>query len=95
MKNQIDTWGKMLRIHSNATLAIESALSQNGQISLVWYDVLLVLSKAHHKKLRFSEIADKIVLTRSGLSRCIANLERQGLIKREKCEEDKKTDSYK
>lgn len=89
-ENQIDTWGKLLRIHSNSTVAIETALSQKDQISLVWYDVLLVVSKAPEKRLRFAEIADRIVLTRSGLSRCIANLEKKGYIKREKCEEDKR-----
>tara|TARA_Y100000590_G_scaffold404165_1_gene491447 strand:- start:6 stop:452 length:447 start_codon:yes stop_codon:yes gene_type:complete len=89
-ESQIDTWGKLLRIHSNSTVAIESALSQNEQISLIWYDVLLVVSKAPKKKLRFAEIADRIVLTRSGLSRCIANLEKKGYLKREKCEEDKR-----
>ena len=57
---------------------------------MVWYDVLLVVSKAPEKRLRFAEIADRIVLTRSGLSRCIANLEKKGYIKREKCEEDKR-----
>ncbi len=79
-----------MRIHSNSTVAIESALSQNGQISLIWYDVLLVVSKAPKKRLRFAEIADRIVLTRSGLSRCIANLEKKGYLKREKCKEDKR-----
>lgn len=87
-ENQIDVWGMMLRIHSNALISIESDLSRSGRISLVKYDVLLVLRKSADKKLRMSEIAEKCVLTKSGLSRCIASLEKEGLLEKEVCESD-------
>lgn len=90
-ENQIDTWAKMLVIQSRSIISIDADLAQNEEISMVWYDILLILSKEKDKKLRLSQIADKSVLTRSGLSRCIANLESQGYIKREKCEVDKRS----
>lgn len=87
-ENQIDVWGMMLRIHSNALISIESDLSKARQISLVKYDVLLVLKKSEKGKLRMSEIVERGVLTKSGLSRCISSLEKEGLIRKEACEND-------
>lgn len=89
-EKQIDTWGKMLRIHSNSTVQIELALAKENLIPLTWYDVLLVLSKAEGERLRLSDIATRVVLTRSGLSRRISNLEKKGLIRRETCEHDRR-----
>jgi DNA-binding MarR family transcriptional regulator len=86
----IDAWGYLLRIHAELTARIEADLEAEGRISLTWYDVLLVLDNAPEKRLRLNEIAEKIVLSRSALSRSSARLVQEGYIKKETCAEDER-----
>ncbi len=86
----IDAWGSLLRIEAVVVAAIEQELKQHGEISLTWYDVLLVLDKAPEKRGRMSEIADRIVLSRSALTRSIDRLEAEGYLKRERCGHDER-----
>jgi DNA-binding MarR family transcriptional regulator len=50
--------------------------------------VLLVLDESGDKHLRMSELADAALLTRSGMTRLVDRLERQGLVRRERCAAD-------
>ncbi|MDB6034275.1 MAG: transcriptional regulator, MarR family [Verrucomicrobiales bacterium] len=86
----VDAWGYLLRIHAELTSRIEADLEAQGHISLTWYDVLLVLDNAPEKQLRMNEIAEKIVLSRSALSRSAAKLVEEGYIKKETCPEDER-----
>ena len=63
----IDAWGYILRLQSLVVARIEEDLKRKGEISLTWYDVLLALDNAPGKRLRMSEIAERIVLSRSAL----------------------------
>ena len=52
------------------------------------YEVLLVLTENGDNHLRMSELADAALLTRSGMTRLVDRLERQGLVRRERCAAD-------
>jgi DNA-binding MarR family transcriptional regulator len=86
----IDAWGYVLRLQSQVVARIEEDLKRRGEISLTWYDVLLTLEKAIGKRLRMSEIADRIVLSRSALTRSVDKLEAEGYLKREPCRHDER-----
>jgi DNA-binding MarR family transcriptional regulator len=86
----IDAWGSLLRLEAVVVAAIEPELKVHGEISLTWYDVLLVLDNAPEKRVRMSEIADRIVLSRSALSRSVDRLEDEGYLKRERCGHDER-----
>ena len=69
---------------------IETALATADLPPLAWYDVLWELEKAEQGRLRMHQIADRIVLSRSNLTRLADRLEKAGLIAREACPDDRR-----
>jgi len=86
----VDAWGRLLRLHAEVVARIEADLHQHGLIPLTWYDVLLALENAPRHRLRLSEVAEKIVLSRSALTRSAARLIEEGYLRREPCAEDER-----
>ena len=78
----VAAWRSMLLAHSRALRAIESDLEAAGAIPLTWYDVLLELNGADGR-LRMQELGDRVVLSRTRVSRLVDELERRGLVARE------------
>ena len=67
--------------------SIPSSSGTHG-LAVPEYEVLLVLTRCGDKHLRMSELADAALLTRSGMTRLVDRLERQGLVRRERCAAD-------
>ncbi len=84
-------WGALLRSHAHFTHRIERRLAQSGVLSLEAYDVLLMLSYAPHGRLKMGELFDRVTLSRSGLTRLVDRLERDGLVRREVCSGDRRS----
>ena len=53
-----------------------------GCIALAWYDVLVGLVEAPERRLRMHELAERVVLSRSTLTRLVDRLEQAGLLQR-------------
>ena len=64
-----------------------SSRARHG-LSLSSYEVLLFLADAPAGRMRMSQLADSVLLSRSGLTRLVDRLERDGLLERERCEDD-------
>jgi DNA-binding MarR family transcriptional regulator len=75
-------WRWLLLAHAAAVRAIESDLAANKAIPLTWYDVLLELNAAPDRKLRMSELGERVVLSRTRVSRIVDDLESAGLVRR-------------
>lgn len=83
-------WARLLRAHKVLLEHVQGALAQAGLPPLEWYDLLLELDLADDKRLRFADLGERIVLSRSNLTRLCDRLEKEELIAREKCEEDRR-----
>jgi DNA-binding MarR family transcriptional regulator len=83
-------WPSFLTAHAVLVEAIERRLAAAGQPPLGWYDVLWTLERAPDHRLRMSELADKVVLSRSNLTRLADRLEEAGLLRRERSDEDRR-----
>ena len=68
--------------------ALDAELEREHGLPLTSYDVLIQLSLAADTRLRMFELADAVVLSRSGLTRLVDRLERGGLVERERGEVD-------
>jgi DNA-binding MarR family transcriptional regulator len=88
-KQQLDAWRALLRGQALVVEQVERELVAAGLPPLGWYDVLTELDKAGGK-LRIHELADAVILSRSGLSRLLDRLESAGLLRREPCEDDRR-----
>jgi DNA-binding MarR family transcriptional regulator len=78
----------MLRAHAELTRALDAQLTREHKLPLSSYEVLLFLADAPKGRMRMSELAESVLLSRSGLTRLVDRLERDGLLKRERCESD-------
>ncbi|WP_242424620.1 MarR family winged helix-turn-helix transcriptional regulator, partial [Frankia sp. EI5c] len=81
-------WRRLLRAHAHVTRLLEAELDAAHQLPLAYYDVLVQLSEAPNHQLRMSELAHRVLLSRSGLTRLVDRMERDGLVERRACPSD-------
>jgi DNA-binding MarR family transcriptional regulator len=72
----------MLQVHARVTGLLDAELRQEHELSIAGYEVLLFLSDAPEQRLRMAEIADRVLLTRSGCTRLVDRLVEKGLVAR-------------
>jgi DNA-binding MarR family transcriptional regulator len=85
---RIGVWRTFLRAHAHAIRELERELPAETGTPLGWYDVLLQLAEAPQRRLRMAELADRVLLSRSGLTRLIDRLQAEGLVRREPSPDD-------
>ncbi len=83
-------WRLFLTTHSKLLEQNEAKLAQAELPPLEWYDVLFTLKEASEQRLRLSELAEKVLLSRSNLSHLVDRLEKAGLLRRESCPSDRR-----
>ncbi|HEU0113636.1 MAG TPA: MarR family transcriptional regulator [Thermomicrobiales bacterium] len=89
-ETRLAAWRALLNAQAAAVGAIERDLAAAGHIPLLWYDVLVALSEAPDERLRMHELAERVVLSRSGLTRLVDRLEGAGLLCRAACPGDRR-----
>ncbi len=85
---QLAAWRGMLKVHSALVKALDSELESAHGLPLSSYEVLIYLGAAPEKRLRMAELADRTLLSRSGMTRLVDRLERDGLLRRDTCSSD-------
>lgn len=85
---RLGAWRAFLLAHARVTRLLDEDLQAEHQLSLAEYDALLQLAQADGRRLRMSRLADRVVLSRSGVTRLIDRLERNGLVSRVSCPTD-------
>lgn len=87
-ERELNAWRGMLRVHSSVTKALDAELEERHGISLNSYEVLLHLDDAQDGRMRMSDLASRLLLSRSGATRLADRLERDGFICRNSCDSD-------
>jgi len=82
-EDPVAAWRALLLAQSAVLRAIDADLHQAGHVPLHWYDVLLELNAAPDRRLRIQELASRVVLTRTRVSRLVDRLADAGLVGRE------------
>ncbi len=85
-----EAWKSLLFAHSKVNRRLEDDLRKRVGMNLGWYEVLLQLAMAPDQRLRMSEIADGMILSRSAATRLVDRLERHGLVERAVCDADRR-----
>lgn len=85
---ELGAWRGFLRVHAALTRQLDAELEAEHGLPLTAYEVLLHLADAPDGMRRMSELADSVLLSRSGLTRLADRLEGQGLIERRACPSD-------
>jgi DNA-binding MarR family transcriptional regulator len=85
---RIEAWRAFLEAHARVTRRLDEELRAEHELSLAEYDALLQLARAPGRRLRMSVLADRVILSRSGVTRLIDRLAADGLVGREPCPSD-------
>lgn len=87
---RLETWRSFLVAHAQIRRQLERELQAEQSLGLGEYEVLLLLARAEDRQLRMSELADRLVLSRSGVTRLVDRLEADALVERESCDTDRR-----
>lgn len=85
---ELGAWRGLLRASACACKQLDAELEAAHGIALSTYEVLAFVSEADGERMRMCDLAASANLSRSGLTRLIDRLERDGLIERERCSND-------
>lgn len=85
---ELAAWRGLLRVHSALVKALDAELLAEHDLPLTSYEVLINLQAAPGHRRRMAELAEGVLLSRSGMTRLVDRLERDGLIERDACTED-------
>lgn len=67
----VETWEALLRTHAALTPLLAGLIEEETGLPLAWYDVLLELSRTPNRQLRMHELSERVVLSRSRVSRVV------------------------
>lgn len=85
---ELRAWRGFLETHARLVRELDEELRAAHDLPLSTYDVLTTLESAPDRRLRMRDLADAVLLSRSGLTRLVDRLERTGLVAREECADD-------
>ena len=87
---RLGAWRSFLLAHAQVVRELERELQDEQQLALTDYDVLVQLAAAGEHRLRMSELADRLLLSRSGATRLVDRMVAGGLVERASCESDRR-----
>ena len=79
----LQMWRSFLLTHSTVVKYLERRMEQQHGLALSWWDVLLQLADGPDGRLRMGELAESVLLTRSGITRLVDRMIVAGLVDRE------------
>jgi DNA-binding MarR family transcriptional regulator len=81
-------WRAFLRTHATVARRLEADLIASSDLPLAEFDVLFQLELIQDHKIRMNELADRVLLSRAGITRLVDRLVADGLVSRLKCASD-------
>jgi len=81
-------WGAVLQVHAAVVPLLDHRLQAEVGMSLSWYDVLLELAAAPQRRLRMTDLGERVVLSRTRVSRLVDEIAGAGLVVREQNPQD-------
>ena len=79
----LDAWRSLLRAHATLMRRLDTDLQRESGLALADFDVLAQLAAANGE-LRMTELAERALISRSGMSRRVARLVDEGLVRRDR-----------
>jgi DNA-binding MarR family transcriptional regulator len=81
-------WRGLLRTHACLSKRLDAELERAHGLPISSYEVLHHLAQATRGRMRMRDLAEQAQLSRSGLTRLVDRLERDGLLDRCSCDHD-------
>jgi len=87
---QQQQWRSVIRVCALLPEQLERDLNHQHGLTLAEYEVLARLSESPQQRMRMSDLALATLVSRSRLSHQVTRMEREGLVRREECENDRR-----
>ncbi len=87
---QLAAWRAFLEAHASTIQQLARELQERASLPLTWYDVLLQLHEAPDHRMRMRELAQAVLISKSGLTRLVDRMEQEGLVTRAECDSDRR-----
>lgn len=84
----VRAWTRLLRAYASTTRRLSTELQAEHGLSVNDYEALYILAHTEGRRLRRVDLARRLVLTPSGVTRMLEGLERSGLVERASCDSD-------
>ena len=86
--HELAAWRGVLEVHARVTQQLDAEMQAEHGLALSAYEVLMFLADAPEHRLRMSEIARRVLLSRSGCTRLVDRLVDQGYVTRCAADDD-------
>jgi DNA-binding MarR family transcriptional regulator len=83
-------WAGFLQTHAFLARGLDADLRAAHGLPLSELEILLWLAQGSCERMRMAALADTVLLSPSGVSRAVERLEMRGLVRRERCHEDRR-----
>src|SRR5260370_15690259 len=87
---EMRAWTAFLDAQASLLRQLEAELMEKEDMTLAEFDVLIQLRMAPDRRLRMTELSDKVRLSHSGVTRLVDRMVQAGLVKRERCASDRR-----
>ncbi|HEY3164701.1 MAG TPA: MarR family winged helix-turn-helix transcriptional regulator [Candidatus Limnocylindrales bacterium] len=84
----MSAWRSFLHAHARITRRLDEELQAAHGLSLAEYDALLQISHSPGRRIRMNLLAERVILSRSGITRLVDRLEASGSVERVACVTD-------
>jgi DNA-binding MarR family transcriptional regulator len=84
----VRAWARLMRAQATTKRELAAELQEQHGLTMSAYEALYVLSRADGRRLKRVELAERLVLTPSGVTRLLEGLEADGLVEKVSCETD-------
>src|SRR3989442_13057742 len=87
---ELRAWTAFLNAQASLLRRLEAELIESEDMTLAEFDVLIQLAMAPDRRLRMTELSDRVRLSHSGVTRLVDRLTQAGLVKRARCDADRR-----
>ena len=78
-------WRAFLLAHARVSRRLDEELRAEHDLSFAEYDALLTIAQAPDRRIRMGQLAEEVLLSKSGVTRLIDRLVNDGLVERSAC----------
>jgi|tagenome__1003787_1003787.scaffolds.fasta_scaffold20373678_2 DNA-binding MarR family transcriptional regulator len=89
--DEFRVWRGFLQTHRTITDELNRRLAQQHDLTLLHYGVLITLITVPERRMRMSDIAERVLTSPSGMTRAVSRLEAEGLVEREQDDGDRRS----
>ena len=82
---RLGPWRAFLQAHARVVRRLDEELRAEHDLTVGEYDALLTIARAPDRRIRMRQLADEVILSKSGVTRLIDRLVDDGLVERSAC----------